>query len=154
MFYNSIWCQPNFMIISCHIHTQAWSKNIKFTNSYSSSDEITINKSIKGWGKRNGQKSGQREKWTEFPAGKSLSGSNTVNKICSVHHCITDKQRQWFKFPVTCQHGLFLSMIANRATDRQAPSCHTSYQLHVDLLQRFYHEEHVLTPHVCLLALF
>ncbi len=130
MFYNSIWCQPNFMIISCHIHTQAWSKNITFTNSNSSSDEITINKIIKGWGKIN-------KRADRVPVGKSLSGPNTVNKICSVHHCITDKQRQWFNFPVTFQHGLFLSMIANRATDRQAPSCHTSYHLHVDLLQRF-----------------
>lgn len=147
MFFNLIWCQPNFMIITSHIHTQAWSKNIKFTNSYSSSDEVTTNKIIKGWGKRN--KRADRIPCGQIPVWVQHSKQNLLRP--SLHYRQTESVIQ---FTVTCQHGLFLSKIANRATDRQAPSCYTSYRLHVDLLQRFYHEEHVLTPHVCLLAFF
>jgi len=49
-----LWPQPA-------THTHSWSKNIKFTNSYSSSDEITTNKIIKGHGERKTR--GQNSLW-------------------------------------------------------------------------------------------
>lgn len=118
-------------------------KLITFTNSYSNCDEITTNKIIKGWGKI------KKKEQTEIPAGKSLSGSNTENKICTVHHCITDKQSQWFKFPVTCQHGSFLSMIANRATDRQAPSCHPYHPAYMLACSRGFTMKSTFSHHTC-----